>query len=177
MQNLRDISNPTTALDMALEFMSKSFQLNNTTPTNNNQRSSSKPCYSQFTQLDVGNQIIYRKIAGIQLTQEEFDFMADAGDYDEIEKVTANCNLQDNLQQASTSGTQSDKAPVYDSDGFSCKHPPLRMVKCPHLMASKQPQAGPLRAPKHSSLITQLPSYYLPWRKENAAELKLSEQI
>ncbi|GKD71953.1 hypothetical protein Tco_1326043 [Tanacetum coccineum] len=41
MQNTRDISNPTTALDMALEFMSKAFQLNNTTPTNNNQRSSS----------------------------------------------------------------------------------------------------------------------------------------
>ncbi|GKA61975.1 hypothetical protein Tco_0761494, partial [Tanacetum coccineum] len=39
------------------------------------------------------------------------------GAYDEIKKVTANCNLQDNLQQASTSGTQSDKAPVYDLDG------------------------------------------------------------
>ncbi|GJR02288.1 hypothetical protein Tco_0525272 [Tanacetum coccineum] len=55
--------------------------------------------------------------AGIQLTYEEFEFMAAADAYDEIEKVTANYNLQDNLQQASTSGTQSDKAPVYDSDG------------------------------------------------------------
>ncbi|GKF54727.1 hypothetical protein Tco_0165067, partial [Tanacetum coccineum] len=61
-------------------------------------------------------QIAQKEEVGIQLTQEEFDFMADAGDYDEIEKVTANCNLQDNLQQASTSGTQSNKAPVYDSD-------------------------------------------------------------
>ncbi|GKB13214.1 hypothetical protein Tco_0847137, partial [Tanacetum coccineum] len=42
--------------------------------------------------------------------------------YDEIEKVTANCNLQDNLQQASTSGTQSDKALVYDSDGSAEVH-------------------------------------------------------
>ncbi|GJZ86209.1 hypothetical protein Tco_0657819 [Tanacetum coccineum] len=181
MQNPKDISNPTTALDMALEFMSKAFQLNNTTPTNNNQRSSSNPCYSQFAQSgmnidqdrqilmvddnagnqfrpnamqNVGNQVVLnasqnpgvqnvgnqnglsvvleianqygngnvmqiaqKEEAGIQLTQEEFDFMADAGAYDEIEKVTANCNLQDNLQQASTSGTQSDKAPVYDSDG------------------------------------------------------------
>ncbi|GKE39880.1 reverse transcriptase domain-containing protein [Tanacetum coccineum] len=50
MQNPGDISNPTTALDMALEFMSKVFQLNNTTPTNNNQRSSSNPCYSQIAQ-------------------------------------------------------------------------------------------------------------------------------
>nr|GEU89166.1 hypothetical protein [Tanacetum cinerariifolium] len=39
------------------------------------------------------------------------------GAYDEIEKVTTNCNLQDNLQQAATSGTQSDKDPVYDSYG------------------------------------------------------------
>nr|GFA50636.1 hypothetical protein [Tanacetum cinerariifolium] len=35
---------------MALELMSKAFQLNNTTPTNNNQRSSSNPCYSQIAQ-------------------------------------------------------------------------------------------------------------------------------
>ncbi|GKF57295.1 hypothetical protein Tco_0170832, partial [Tanacetum coccineum] len=28
-----------------------------------------------------------------------------------------NCILMANLQQASTSGTQTDKAPVYDSDG------------------------------------------------------------
>ncbi|GJX36701.1 hypothetical protein Tco_0248258 [Tanacetum coccineum] len=50
MQNLEDISDPTTALDMALELMSKAFQLNNTTTTNNNQRSSSNPCYSQIAQ-------------------------------------------------------------------------------------------------------------------------------
>ncbi|GKD69502.1 hypothetical protein Tco_1323592 [Tanacetum coccineum] len=227
MQNPKDISDPTTALDMALELMSKAFQLNNITPTNNNQRSSSNPCYSQIAQsgmnidqdrhmlmvddnvgnqfrenavqnvghLDgqhavqnlgtqnVGNQnglsvvqgianqhgngnvvaaraegnangnngnqircyncqgedhlacnctvkpgkqdaaylqkqmqIALKEEAGIQLTQEEFDFMADAGAYEEIERVNANCTLKDNLQQASTSGTQTDKAPVYDSD-------------------------------------------------------------
>nr|GEU76162.1 hypothetical protein [Tanacetum cinerariifolium] len=37
-------------------------------------------------------------------------------DLDEIEEVNANCILMANLQQASTSGTQTDKAPVYDSD-------------------------------------------------------------
>nr|GEX63843.1 hypothetical protein [Tanacetum cinerariifolium] len=36
---------------------------------------------------------------------------------DEIKEVNANCILMANLQQASTSGTQTDKAPVYDSDG------------------------------------------------------------
>ncbi|GJR15593.1 retrovirus-related pol polyprotein from transposon TNT 1-94 [Tanacetum coccineum] len=55
--------------------------------------------------------------ARIQLQAEEFDLMAAAADLDEIEEVNANCILMANLQQASTSGTQTDKAPVYDSDG------------------------------------------------------------
>nr|GEZ01719.1 hypothetical protein [Tanacetum cinerariifolium] len=36
---------------------------------------------------------------------------------DDIEEVNANCILMDNLQQASTSGTQTDTTPIYDSDG------------------------------------------------------------
>nr|GFB98456.1 hypothetical protein [Tanacetum cinerariifolium] len=42
--------------------------------------------------------------------------------FDEIEEVNANCILMANLQQASTSGTQTDKAPVYDSDGLTEAH-------------------------------------------------------
>nr|GFB45016.1 hypothetical protein [Tanacetum cinerariifolium] len=52
---------------------------------------------------------------GIQLQAEEFDFMAAAGDLDGIQEVNANCILMANLQQASTSGTQHDKAPIYDN--------------------------------------------------------------
>nr|GEY50288.1 reverse transcriptase domain-containing protein [Tanacetum cinerariifolium] len=61
-------------------------------------------------------------INGIQSTQEEFEFMAVADAYKETERVKANCILENNLQQASTSGTQSDKAPVYDSDGSAEVH-------------------------------------------------------
>ncbi|GJY54152.1 integrase, catalytic region, zinc finger, CCHC-type containing protein [Tanacetum coccineum] len=170
MQNPEDISDPITALDMALELMSKAFQLNNTTTTNNNQISLSKPCYNQIAQSgmnidqdrqmlmvddNVGNYVVpgianqhgngnvvaardegnSNEINGNQIrcyncrgeghyasNCTEFDFMAAAGAYDEIEKVTANCTLQDNLQHASTSGTQSDKAPVYDSDGSAEVH-------------------------------------------------------
>nr|GEY64725.1 integrase, catalytic region, zinc finger, CCHC-type, peptidase aspartic, catalytic [Tanacetum cinerariifolium] len=61
--------------------------------------------------------LISQKVeAGIQLQAEEFDFMAAAGDLDEIEEVNANCILMANLKQASTSGTQHDRAPVYDTD-------------------------------------------------------------
>ncbi|GKA60208.1 hypothetical protein Tco_0759615 [Tanacetum coccineum] len=52
----------------------------------------------------------------IQLQAKEFDLMDAARNLDKIEEVNANCILMANLQQASTSGTQTDKALVYDSD-------------------------------------------------------------
>nr|GFC13892.1 hypothetical protein [Tanacetum cinerariifolium] len=53
---------------------------------------------------------------------EEYDLMAAAAYLDEIEEVNANCILMANLQQASSSGTQTDSAPVYDSDGSAEVH-------------------------------------------------------
>nr|GFB04772.1 Gag-Pol polyprotein [Tanacetum cinerariifolium] len=43
-------------------------------------------------------------------------------DLDEIEEVNANYILMANLQQASTSGTQTDSDPVYDTDGSAEVH-------------------------------------------------------
>ncbi|GJX57990.1 integrase, catalytic region, zinc finger, CCHC-type containing protein [Tanacetum coccineum] len=147
MQNLDNILDPTTAIDMALVLMAKAFTLNETTPTNNNQRNSSNPSNMQIAQPGIANQygignvviaraegngngingnqircyncqgISQKEEAGIQLNYEEFDFMVAAGAYDEIEEVNANCTLKDNLQQASTSGTQTNNAHVYDSNG------------------------------------------------------------
>ncbi|GJX37050.1 gag-pol polyprotein [Tanacetum coccineum] len=54
--------------------------------------------------------------AGIQSTQKEFEFIAAADAHEETKRVKVNCTLEDTLQQASTSRTQSDNAPVYDSD-------------------------------------------------------------
>nr|GFD00981.1 hypothetical protein [Tanacetum cinerariifolium] len=66
--------------------------------------------------------IAQKKEAGIQLQAEEYDIMAAAADLDEIEEVNANCILMANLQQASTSGTQTDSTPVYDTDGSAEVH-------------------------------------------------------
>nr|GEU67573.1 hypothetical protein [Tanacetum cinerariifolium] len=66
-----------------------------------------------------GNQIRcynYRGL-GIQLQAKEFYLMAVVAVLDKIEKVNANCILMANLQQASTSDTQINKAPVYNSGG------------------------------------------------------------
>nr|GEU67247.1 copia protein [Tanacetum cinerariifolium] len=72
--------------------------------------------------------IAQKEEARIQLQAEEFDFMAAAGDLDEIEEVNANCILMVNLQHASTSGTQLDKAPVYDTDGSAEPIPEPQLV-------------------------------------------------
>nr|GFC94523.1 hypothetical protein [Tanacetum cinerariifolium] len=66
--------------------------------------------------------IAQKEEAGIQLQVDEYDLMAVAADLDEIKKVNANCNLMANLQQASTSGTQTDSAPVYDTNGSAEVH-------------------------------------------------------
>nr|GEW94306.1 hypothetical protein [Tanacetum cinerariifolium] len=66
--------------------------------------------------------IVQKEEAGIQLQAEEYDLMAAAADLDEIKEVNTNCILMANLQQASTSGTQTDSAPVYDTDGSTEVH-------------------------------------------------------
>ncbi|GJT52332.1 hypothetical protein Tco_1112901 [Tanacetum coccineum] len=123
---------------MALALMAKAFTLNDTTPTNNNQRSSSNPSSMQIAQpgedhyasnctvkprkldaayLQKQMQIAQKEEAGIQLTSKEFDFMVCYSGLKETKIGKLECTLENNLQQASSSGTQSDKAPVYDSDG------------------------------------------------------------
>ncbi|GJV57260.1 hypothetical protein Tco_1458265 [Tanacetum coccineum] len=136
MPNPKDITYPTTAMNMALVLMAKAFKLNYSTPTNNNLRISSNPRNRQIAQpecqesewnglivvLGIANQnpngngngnvvaaraegnlpIAQKEEAGIQLQDEEFDLMAAAADLDEIEET--------------------DKAPVYDSDGSAEVH-------------------------------------------------------
>ncbi|GJY98274.1 hypothetical protein Tco_0515184, partial [Tanacetum coccineum] len=74
---------------------------------------------------NVGNQnglIVVLRIANQNVNQNGNGNVVAAraeGDLDKIEEVNANCILMAKLQQASTSGTETDKAPVYDSDGLA----------------------------------------------------------
>nr|GEY71969.1 hypothetical protein [Tanacetum cinerariifolium] len=108
MTNPEDITDPTTAMNMALALMAKAFKLNYSTPTNNNQRISSNPRNRQIAQparprrrdaayLQTQLLIAQKEEAGIQLQAEEYDLMVAAADLDEIEEVNANCILMANL--------------------------------------------------------------------------------
>ncbi|GKC22665.1 hypothetical protein Tco_1024815 [Tanacetum coccineum] len=123
MLNPEDILDPTTALDMALKLMSKAFQLNNIIPTNNNQRSSSNPCSSQIAQsrlrISKGNgNVVAARAEGNSNEINGNPISALRKQRKKLPTVL----LQENLQAASTSGTQSDKAPVYDLDGSAEGH-------------------------------------------------------
>ncbi|GJZ94408.1 hypothetical protein Tco_0666611 [Tanacetum coccineum] len=143
MQNPKDISNPTTTLDMALELMAKAFQLNNTTPTNNNQRSSSNPCYSEVAQSgmkrdqdrqmlmvddNVRNQFRQNAVQNVGHLHGNGNVVSARaeGNSNRINGNPIRCyNYQgeghyaSNCTQASTAGTQTYSAPVYDSDGLA----------------------------------------------------------
>nr|GEV38863.1 integrase, catalytic region, zinc finger, CCHC-type, peptidase aspartic, catalytic [Tanacetum cinerariifolium] len=56
MPNPEDITDPITAMNMALALMAKAFKLNYSTPTNNNQRISSNPRNRQIAQpgMNIG---------------------------------------------------------------------------------------------------------------------------
>ncbi|GKA38886.1 gag-pol polyprotein [Tanacetum coccineum] len=76
-----------------------------------------KPRKQDAAYLQQQLQIAQEEEAGIRSTQEELDFMTAADAHEETKRVNVNYTSEDTLQQASTSRTQSDNAPVYDSDG------------------------------------------------------------
>nr|GEW73198.1 integrase, catalytic region, zinc finger, CCHC-type, peptidase aspartic, catalytic [Tanacetum cinerariifolium] len=168
MPNPEDITDPITAMNMALKLMAKAFKLNYSTPTNNNQRISLNPRnrqiaqsgmnmgqdrqmqmvggnggnqFRQYAWQNAGNPAGYNDVIGNQIGNGNLVAARAEGnaagqnenqircyncrgvaDLDKIKEVNANCILMANLQQALTSGTQTDSAPVYDTDGSAEVH-------------------------------------------------------
>nr|GEV59643.1 retrovirus-related Pol polyprotein from transposon TNT 1-94 [Tanacetum cinerariifolium] len=147
MPNPKEITDPKTAMNMALALMAKAFKLNYSTSTNNNQRISSNLRNRQIAQpsmnmgqdrqmqmvgepknseywkskwviVVLGNAIHNLNGNGnLVAARAEGNETGHNADLNEIKEVNANCILMANLQQASTSGTQTDNTPIYDSDG------------------------------------------------------------
>nr|GEX49016.1 zf-CCHC domain-containing protein/DUF4219 domain-containing protein/UBN2 domain-containing protein [Tanacetum cinerariifolium] len=127
MINLDDISDLTTVMSMLLVLIAKSFKLKYSTPTNNNQRISSNPRNRQITQpgMNMGQdrqmQMVGVQNPSVQNVRNPNGLIVIPGianpNANQNRNGNANCILMANLYQASTSGTQTDKAHVYDSDG------------------------------------------------------------
>nr|GFA85285.1 hypothetical protein [Tanacetum cinerariifolium] len=188
MLNPEDITNSTTAMNMALALMAKAFKLNYSTPTNNNQRISSNPRNRQIAQPGMnmgqdrqmqmvggngGNQFrqyagqnagnlhglgsmqgirmgtMQYRMLGIRLLRiQEFRMLEIRMGQLVFKEMEIRIRLQmakekgcclssdtavdcsegrgrnptSSIRQASSSGTQTDSTPVYDTDGSAEVH-------------------------------------------------------
>nr|GEX79819.1 hypothetical protein [Tanacetum cinerariifolium] len=146
MTSLEDINDPTEAMNAVLILFTKAFQLtiptNNNQWTSSNPRNHqiAQPVMNMSqdrqTQNNGGIQVAHNAVqnAGVQSGGNQNGLVVvpgianqngtgnvvvarAKGDLDEIEEVNIDCILMSNLQHASTSGTQLDKALVYDTNG------------------------------------------------------------
>ncbi|GKC47335.1 hypothetical protein Tco_1065057 [Tanacetum coccineum] len=187
----KDISDPTTAMNMSLVLMAKAFKLTYSTPTNNNQRISSNPYNRQIAQPSLnmgqdrqmqmvrGNHVGQNAVQnlGIQNVRNQNGLIVVSGianqnanqngngnvvvaraegDIDEIEEVNANCILMANLQQVSTSITQTDKALVYDSDGLAKDDSNVIPVDCSMIPSGGELEQHPATIEETRALFESL---------------------
>nr|GEY58201.1 hypothetical protein [Tanacetum cinerariifolium] len=98
MPNPKEITDPTTTINMVLALMAKAFKLNYSTPTNNNQRISSNLCNKQIAQprnlngyndvQNVRNQVIQHVVQNPRIQN--------VGNQNRLIGVPGNVNLNSN---------------------------------------------------------------------------------
>nr|GEW73590.1 hypothetical protein [Tanacetum cinerariifolium] len=110
MPNPEDITDPTTAMNMSLALMAKSFKLNYSTPNNNNQRISSNPRNRQIAQpgMNMGQDRQMQMVGGNggnQFRQYVGQNVGNLNGYNEIQNVkNQNSNGNGNLVAARAEG-------------------------------------------------------------------------
>nr|GEZ66442.1 hypothetical protein [Tanacetum cinerariifolium] len=92
MTNPEDITDPTTAMNMAFVLMAKAFKLNYSTPTNNNQQISSNPRNRQIVQpgMNMGQDRQMQMIGGNsenQFRQYAWQNARNLNGYNEVQNV------------------------------------------------------------------------------------------
>nr|GEW85696.1 retrovirus-related Pol polyprotein from transposon TNT 1-94 [Tanacetum cinerariifolium] len=90
MPNLEDITDSTTAMNMALALMAKAFKLNYSTPTNNNQRISSNPRNRQIAQ--PGNLNGYNAVQNVRNQVAQNSRVQNIGNQNGLIGVPGNVN-------------------------------------------------------------------------------------
>nr|GFB14390.1 hypothetical protein [Tanacetum cinerariifolium] len=110
MPNPRDITDPTTTMNMALALMAKAFKLNYSTPTNDNQRISSNLRNRQIAQprMNMGQDRqmqMVRGNGGNQFRQYVGQNVGNLNGYNDIQNVgNQNPNGNGNLVAARAEG-------------------------------------------------------------------------
>nr|GEZ77901.1 hypothetical protein [Tanacetum cinerariifolium] len=96
MPNPKDITDPTTAMNMSLALMAKAFKLNYSTPTNNNRRISSNPRNRQIAQpgMNMGQDRQMQMNVGNQVAQNPR--VQNVGNQNGLIGVPGNANLNRN---------------------------------------------------------------------------------
>nr|GEY90733.1 ribonuclease H-like domain-containing protein [Tanacetum cinerariifolium] len=108
MPNPEDITDLTTAMNMALALMAKAFKLNYSTPTNNNQRISSNPSNRQIAQpgMNIGQDRQMQMVGGNdenQFRQYAGQNIGNLNGYNAVQNVR-NQNVNGNLIAARAEG-------------------------------------------------------------------------
>nr|GEZ77203.1 Gag-Pol polyprotein [Tanacetum cinerariifolium] len=100
MPNPEDITDPTTAMNMALALMAKAFKLNYSTPTNNNQRISSNPRNRQIAQpgMNMGQDRQIQMVGGYGGNQFRQYAWQNAGNSAGYNDVIGNQDMQNAVQ-------------------------------------------------------------------------------
>nr|GEZ85471.1 hypothetical protein [Tanacetum cinerariifolium] len=103
MPNLEDITDPTTAMNMALTLMAKAFKLNYSTPTNNNQRISSNLKNMQIAQpgMNMGQD---RQMQMVIQNAVQNPRVQNVGNQNGLIGVQGNGNQNGNLRVAHVEG-------------------------------------------------------------------------
>nr|GFB82042.1 hypothetical protein [Tanacetum cinerariifolium] len=123
MPNPEDITNSTTAMNMALALMAKAFKLNYSTPTNNNQRISSNLWNRQIAQpgnLNGYNAVQNVRNQGIKTFCLRLHCQAKEKGCCLSSDIVIDCSEERGWNP--TSSRRTDSAPIYDSDGSADVH-------------------------------------------------------
>nr|GEZ29913.1 retrovirus-related Pol polyprotein from transposon TNT 1-94 [Tanacetum cinerariifolium] len=145
MINPEDITDPTTAMNMALALMAKAFKLNYSTPTNSNQRISSNPRNRQIAQpgMNMGQERQMQIIRGCSESKSSECWKSEWANWCSrtwksesdwewgVGHFARDCTVRPRRKDAAYLHTQlliaqkeetTDNAPIYDSDGSAEVH-------------------------------------------------------
>nr|GFB92911.1 hypothetical protein [Tanacetum cinerariifolium] len=110
-----DITDPTTAMNMALALMAKAFKLNYSTPTNNNQRISSNPRNRQIAQ--PGNLNGYNAVQNVGNQVAQNPMVQNIGNQNGLMGVQGNGNLVAVRAEGNAAGHSGNQIRCYNCRG------------------------------------------------------------